>query len=98
MANQFREAVIPRLAEVVGRGELCGGTCPTRNRRGTCPGLLLSGGNCPRGLVRRVDVLHSLKSTALVANCSCCKHSLNEFHIGIYPLTLMQNSLAALAL
>src|SRR6218665_2310881 len=49
MANQFREAVIPRLTEVVGRGELSGGTCPTRNRRGTCPEGLLSGGPCPGG-------------------------------------------------
>src|SRR6218665_1257346 len=59
MANQFREAVIPRLTEVVGRGGVVRGTCPTRNRRGTCPGVVvrgdLSGGTCPG-----VDVLHSL--------------------------------------
>src|SRR6218665_615976 len=64
MANQFREAGIPRLAEVVGRGGSCpGGTCPTRNRRGTCPGLLLSRGGLVRGdLSGGGDVLHS-KST-----------------------------------
>ena len=53
MANQFREAVIHRSCWP--GGSCPGGTCPTRNRRGTCPGLLLSGvvvvrGTCPGDL------------------------------------------------
>ena len=64
MANQFREAVIPRLTEVVGRGELSGGTCPTRNRRGTCPGVVVRGELSAGGLSGGLDVLHSSKTAS----------------------------------
>src|SRR6218665_2574111 len=49
-------------------------TCPTRNRRGTCRGLLLSGGSCPGGgTCPGVDVLHSYLSVFIYEHyCFSC--------------------------
>src|SRR6218665_2522972 len=50
MANQFREAVIPRLTDVVGRGDLSGGLVLREIEGGDLSGELLSGGSCPGDL------------------------------------------------
>jgi len=61
MDNQFREAVIPRLREVVGREELSGGLFLREIGGGLVRGKL-SGETCPGG----VDVLHSIIKTLAI--------------------------------
>src|SRR6218665_3866534 len=64
MGNQFREALIPRLTEVVGRGGVVRGGIVLREiGGGLVRGCCCPGGSCPGGLVRGgVDVLHSHSS------------------------------------
>src|SRR6218665_2232599 len=65
MANQFREAEIPRLREVVGREELSGGLVLREIGGGLVRGLL-SGESCLGGLVLGVDVQHSIIKTLAI--------------------------------
>src|SRR6218665_315641 len=65
MDNQFREAVIPRLREVVGQEELSGGLFLREIGgglvRGYCPGKVVWG-----DLSWGVDVLHSIIKTLAI--------------------------------